>query len=119
MHMSSIDGVIVLEPSGAVCEYNVEAHQELISIMMEVAMLNVRQDPLVLVDLGRVTFMNSSGLGQLVLAYTSTLIRRGRFALCAVPPRIMTLLTVVKLNDVFVIYQTREAALTSMKTPAE
>ena len=67
----------------------------------------------VVVDLGGVDHMNSSGLGMLIGALTSARNAGGDLKLAAVPGRVQTLLSVTRLTDVFETHGTADAAVAS------
>jgi anti-sigma B factor antagonist len=71
----------------------------------------------VLVDLGRVTYMDSSGLGDLIEAYTSMKKAGGALKLMHVETRLRDLLTITKLVTVFETFDNEVAAIESF-TPA-
>lgn len=54
----------------------------------------------VVVDLSRIDFVDSSGLGALINAH-KTLEARGRLVLCAVPAKVLSLLKLTRLDRVF------------------
>ena len=58
----------------------------------------------VVVDLAQVTFVDSSGLGALIVARHSAREHRGSISLVAPPPAVRRLLGSTHLNDVFAIY---------------
>ena len=58
----------------------------------------------VVVDLAQVTFVDSSGLGALIVARQSARERGGSISLVAPPPAVRRLLGSTHLNDVFAIY---------------
>lgn len=62
-------------------------------------------------DLSRVKFMNSSGLGVLITAMTSTRKNGGDFKICGASDRIESLLIVTKLITVFDHYKTLNEAV--------
>jgi anti-sigma B factor antagonist len=66
-----------------------------------------------LVDLGRVSYVDSSGLGALVRALTETNKEGGQTKLLNVGPRLRKLLEITKLNSIFEIYDDREQAVAS------
>lgn len=55
----------------------------------------------VVLDLGKVSFLDSRGMAVLVHLHTTALDRGGRLALRNVPPRIAKALTVAGLDQVF------------------
>lgn len=66
----------------------------------------------IIIDLQQVEWMNSSGLGILISAITTLKNNNGSMALVHVSDRIMNLLKITKLKDVFAIYDDVESALT-------
>lgn len=66
-----------------------------------------------LVDLGRVSYVDSSGLGALVRALSETNKEGGQTKLLNVGPRLRKLLEITKLNSIFEIYDDREQAVAS------
>jgi len=67
----------------------------------------------VILDLGRVTIMNSAGLGMLVSARTTTQSMGASLCLGNVPSKVMDLLTMTQLSTVFEIHSTVDAAVAS------
>ncbi len=65
------------------------------------------------VDLGDVILMNSSGLGMLVSGMTALKKYEGRLLLAAVPDKVEELLKITRLNTIFDIYETVDEALAS------
>jgi len=77
----------------------------------------------VLLDLGEVSYIDSSGLGALVAGYNSVKLRGGTVGLFRVPKRVQDLLEMSGLAAIFRIFGTeREAASASIshqKLPAQ
>ena len=67
----------------------------------------------VVVDLGGVRYVNSSGLGMLLGALTTARDAGGDLRLAAVPARVATLLTVTRLDGVFQSFPTAGEAAAS------
>ena len=67
----------------------------------------------VLVDMGKVYLVNSTGLGMLIAALTSTKNAGGSLKLLNVTKRIESLLMVTKLSLIFETFQDEEQALAS------
>jgi anti-sigma B factor antagonist len=67
----------------------------------------------VVVDLSKVNFMNSSGLGMLISGLTTMRNAGGDLRLANVADRIQSLLIITKLNTVFRSYDTVEEAARS------
>jgi len=66
-----------------------------------------------IVDLSRAGFLDSSGLGSLVRAMTTTQNEGGQTKLAGLSPQIRKLLEMTRLDSVFEIHENVEAALTS------
>ena len=67
----------------------------------------------IVIDLGSVSLMNSSGLGILIGGVTTMRNAGGDLKLAAVSPKVMNLLTITKLVSVFEIYDTVKKAVAS------
>jgi len=66
-----------------------------------------------LVNLGGVSYIDSSGLGQLISAYTTVTRQGGRLALINLTRRTQDLLAITKLLTVFDTYDSEQAAVES------
>jgi anti-anti-sigma factor len=64
---------------------------------------------IVLIDFSDVTFMDSSGLGALVLALKTVRAAGGKLFICSVNDQIRMLFELTSMDRVFEIYETREA----------
>jgi len=67
----------------------------------------------IIVDLGEVTFMNSSGLGMLISGLTTVKKENTSFKLARVTEKIESLLVITKLTTIFEYYDTVENAVKS------
>jgi anti-sigma B factor antagonist len=67
----------------------------------------------VILDLGGVEWMNSSGLGLLISGFTTLRNAGGEMKLARSTDKIQSLLVITKLNTVFEAHDTIEAALKS------
>lgn len=65
-------------------------------------------------DMARVTTVDSSGIGALVSAYSATADCGGRLALCRLPPKVLEILQVTQLIGVFEVYASEREALEGM-----
>lgn len=72
--------------------------------------------PRVVIDLAQVTFVDSSGLGALIVARKSRRERGGAMSLVSPPPAVRRLLGSTHLNDVFVIYDSLAEAINARTT---
>ena len=73
----------------------------------------------VVIDLGNVPYMDSSGLGDLVHAYATTTKAGGTLKLMRPTTRLRDLLTITKLVTVFDTYEDERAALASFPSAAD
>ncbi|MDQ1257375.1 MAG: anti-sigma factor antagonist, partial [Candidatus Hydrogenedentes bacterium] len=67
----------------------------------------------IVLDLGGVTVIDSSGVGELVSSYTTVTNRGGRLALSSLPSNVLDILTITQLITVFDVYDTAEEAAAS------
>lgn len=65
-------------------------------------------DPIVLIDFADVTFMDSSGLGALVLALKTVRAAGGKLFICSVNEQIRMLFELTSMDRVFEIFSNRE-----------
>jgi anti-sigma B factor antagonist len=87
-----------------------EEIQDLLGAIDEVA---AKGGPKIVVDLGKITYVNSTGLGALVRAKTTCSNRKGWFGLARVGQRINSILMVTKLVLVFDTFEEVEEAVTA------
>jgi anti-sigma B factor antagonist len=78
----------------------------------------IAHDPFIILDLGGVDFLDSSGLGLLVRFHTRTRAAQGHLKLCAVPPRVAEILKMTRLAAIFESYATDDAAIAASYQPA-
>lgn len=67
----------------------------------------------ILLDMRGVTALDSSGIGELVGAYTTATNRGGKLKLLHLPPKVTDLLQVTQLITVFEVYDDEPKALAS------
>jgi anti-sigma B factor antagonist len=67
----------------------------------------------ILLDMASVTTIDSSGIGELVGAYTTVTNRGGKLKLLHLPPKVTDLLQVTQLITVFEVYENEPEALQS------
>lgn len=72
----------------------------------------------VVVDLGKVRYMDSAGLGDLIFAYATMQKSGGTLKLMRVTKRLQDLLTITKLVSVFDAYDDEAAAVASFSAAA-
>jgi anti-sigma B factor antagonist len=69
----------------------------------------------ILLNLGDVTYIDSSGIGELVSAFTSVRNQQGQLKLLKLTKKVHDLLQITKLYTVFDIYDDEAAALATFK----
>lgn len=69
----------------------------------------------VLINLREVTTIDSSGVGELVSAYTTATNRGTRLKLVNLPDKVSDILTITQLITVFDVYDSEEEALSAFK----
>lgn len=63
------------------------------------------------IDLGGVTYINSTGIGALINIYTTYTKANGRIRLCNVGKSVQNVFVITKLTSVFDVAETREDAI--------
>ena len=69
----------------------------------------------VIIDLGKVKWMNSSGLGVLMASYTTIKNKGGSLKLANVTEKVNSLLMITQLMTIFKTYESVDRALVSFK----
>lgn len=72
----------------------------------------------IVLDLGGVTYIDSSGLGELVSCHTTAVRNQGAIKLASLGARSKDLLVMTKLIMVFDVYDNEAAAIASFAQPA-
>ena len=72
----------------------------------------------IVLDLGGVTYIDSSGLGEMVSCYTTVARNQGAIKLASVGARSKDLLVMTKLITVFEVHDTVNQAIASFVQPA-
>ena len=101
-------GVTVLEPKGKITiGVGDVALRDAVAEALEAGARNI------LVDLGGVSTIDSSGIGELVSAYTSVRNRGGTLKLAMLPPKITDILQITQLISVFEVHDDLAEAIES------
>ncbi len=104
------DDIVVLEPKGKIMG-GPDA-----SLLHDKLYEYIQQDKKkVIIDLGQVDWMNSTGLGILISGYTTLRNHKGQLKLINVTDKIHSLLTITKLVTVFEAYDSYEDAVESFE----
>ena len=67
----------------------------------------------ILIHLGQVTTIDSSGVGELVSAFTTVTNRGGKLKLVNLPPKVNDILQITQLITVFEVFDNEDEALAS------
>ena len=71
-----------------------------------------------LIDIGNITFLDSSGLGTLVAIWKSVSSKGGDLKLCRIDPSVRTVFEVTRIHRFLKIYDTEEEAVASYQSIA-
>jgi anti-sigma B factor antagonist len=105
-----VDGVTILDLKG-----------KIVIGTGDLALRNAVQEALnegsraLLLNLRDVTTIDSSGVGELVSAYTTTATRGVKLKLVALPPKVNDILLITQLISVFEVYDDEASALASFR----
>jgi anti-sigma B factor antagonist len=105
-----LDGVTILELSGRITLG--EGSVQLRDAIRDLIAKGQRQ---ILLDLGDVNYIDSSGLGELVSAYTTVKNQGAHLKLLKLTRKVHDLLQLTKLYTVFDIYDDEASAIASFK----
>jgi anti-sigma B factor antagonist len=103
-----VDGVTVLSLAG-----RVTLGEECIQLRSTMKELLLQGKKRLVLDLSRVTYMDSAGLGTLVAAYTSTRNEGGDIRLASITAPFDELLNITKLVTIFSVHDNVEDAVKS------
>ena len=67
----------------------------------------------ILLNMEGVTLMDSSGIGELVSAYTNTTNKGGRPKICNLPAKVQDILQITQLITIFDVFDTEDEAIES------
>jgi anti-sigma B factor antagonist len=107
-----IDDIVVVEVEGKININSSKLIETIGSILTE-GMRNI------VIDMEGVDFIDYNGLSVLAIAYKSAINNKAVMKLCGVSSHILELLRVVRLDEVFDIYNNMEDALGSFKQTQE
>ena len=105
-----VDGVVVLDLSGRITlgEGSVQLRDAIRGLIS-------KGDKNILLNLGDVNYIDSSGLGELVSAYTTAKNQQAEVKLLNLTKKVHDLLQLTKLYTVFDIYDDEASAIASYK----
>ena len=99
-------GITVLEPRGSLI-----GDQGTDELKTKAKELLEQGNKKLVVDLGGVNYINSSGIGALVSIYSSYTNNGGKIKLCRIGKNIHNVFVITKLTSVFDVEETREEAI--------
>lgn len=102
----TIQGVTVITPKGQITMGDVGLYEA----VQDVLASGARH---IVIDLNNVTFVDSFGVGQLIGCYTIVTSPGGLLKLCALSPRVSSILQITMLTTVFDVYPRLADALAS------
>ena len=108
--VEELDGCAVVRAGGEIDTHTVHEFHERVARATSLASR-------VVLDLAGVTFVDSSGLGALIVARNSAREGRGSLSLVSPPPVVRRLLGSTRLHDVFDIYDTLDEAIDAAQRP--
>lgn len=102
---SIIDGVFVLQPAG---EININSLTE---TRVKVESFKIEQYDKIVIDLEKVSFFDSSGLGYLVVLIKQVKMNQGNIVFCSPNNLVRRLLNTIRIDKYVKIFDTQEEAL--------
>jgi anti-sigma B factor antagonist len=103
-------GITVLDPKGKITiGVGDVALRDAVHEAMDAGSENI------LSNLGNVTTIDSSGIGELVSAFTTVTNRGGKLKLANLPPKVQDILQITQLVTVFDVFSDEEEALASFE----
>ncbi len=99
-------GITILYPEGKITLG--DGDQELGEAVRTVLEAGSRR---IILNLSKVSYLDSSGVGELVGCYTSIKNKGGELRICAMNSRIFNLITMTSLHSVFDVKETEEESL--------
>lgn len=101
--------IVILEPKGSLV-----GGEETDELRSEVNKLIEKGNKKLVIDLSKVTYMNSTAIGTLVAAHTSYANRQGKLILCDVGKNISNVFVVTKLSMIFQVEKDQSEAVLAL-----
>jgi anti-sigma B factor antagonist len=108
LHTRQVDGVTVVDVAGTITLG--DGSSQLRNTLQE---LTEKGDKKILLNLSDVTYIDSSGIGELVAGFTSLSNRGGEVKLLGLTKRVKDLLQITKLYTVFDVHEEEAHAIKS------
>jgi anti-sigma B factor antagonist len=114
IHERQFRGVTILDLAGKITlgGTNKQLHEAIKRLVLD-------GETQIVVNLEKVTYIDSSGLGELVAGFTTLKANKGALKLLNVPDRVVDLMTITKLYTVFEIFAQEIDAVYSFDVPAD
>ena len=114
IHERQFRGVTILDLAGKVTlgGSNKQLHDAIKRLVFE-------GETQIILNLEKVTYIDSSGLGELVAGFSTLKANNGALKLLSVPGKVIDLMTMTKLYTVFEIFDQEIDAVYSFDVPAE
>ncbi len=102
------DGIGLIEVKGSLV-----GGDETVEVRQAVAGFIDREYQKLIIDLSKVTYLNSTAIGVLVSAHTSYARKGWQVKLCGINANINNIFVITKLTLIFDVYDTRDEAIKS------
>jgi anti-sigma B factor antagonist len=114
----NFDRTIIREVHVLTPKKNLMGQEETLVLRGAVEEIAGRGSPKVVIDLGKISFANSTGIGALVGMMTTCRNRRGAFAIARIEKRIKEVLVITQLIRIMPNFDTVEEAVAYVETAA-
>ena len=115
LNVKEEDGIVVLTPHGMLI-----GGKETDELQDKINQLNKAGNGMLVINLGKVTYMSSMGLALLFRAHASYVNREARVKICEVDKKLKQIFVIVRLTLVYGddLHETQEEALASFRSTA-
>ncbi len=108
IHCRQIEGVMILDLEG-----KIRIGSETQALRTQVQALTSAGVRRLLLNLTKISEIDSCGIGELVVAYTTATKRGGKVKLLGLNPRVHSLMSMTKLLTLFEVFKDEETAIAS------
>lgn len=114
LNWKMVEDVAVIKPEG-----DLVGGSETDQLELQIRRLMDWNNKKLIIDLSKVSYLNSTALGVLVAAHSNYMKREAKLALCGIDKRIKNVFVITKLVMVFDIHTTLKEALDAMGVKEE